>query len=72
MSLYKRGSTWGIDFTTPSGERIRRSADTSTKVEAQELHDRLKAEHWRLQKTWRAARAYVGRGNEKVATGDRP
>jgi len=50
MSLYKRGSTWWIDFTTPSGERIRRSADTSNKVEAQELHDRLKAEHWRLQK----------------------
>ena len=50
MSLYKRGSTWWIDFTTPSGARIRHSADTSNKIEAQELHDRLKAEHWRLQK----------------------
>jgi len=50
MSLYKRGSTWWIDFTTPSGERIRHSAETSNKVEAQELHDRLKAEHWRVQK----------------------
>jgi integrase len=50
MSLYKRGSTWWIDFTTPSGERFRRSSETSNKVEAQELHDRLKAEHWRVQK----------------------
>jgi hypothetical protein len=50
MSLYKRGSTWWIDFTTPSGERIRRSAETSSRVEAQELHDRLKAEHWRVRK----------------------
>lgn len=50
MSLYKRGTTWWIDFTTPSGERIRRSAETSSKAEAQELHDRLKAESWRIQK----------------------
>src|SRR5689334_5635991 len=50
MSLYKRGSTSWIDFTTPSGARVRRSPETSNKVEAQELHDRLKAEHWRLQK----------------------
>ena len=41
MSLYKRRSTWWIDFTTPSGERIRHAADTSNKVDAQELHARL-------------------------------
>ncbi len=50
MSLYKRGSTWWIDFATPSGERVRRSAETSSKAEARELHDRLKAESWRVQK----------------------
>jgi integrase len=50
MSLYKRGSTWWIDFTTPIGERIRRSADTSNRTEAQELHDCLKADYWRVQK----------------------
>ena len=50
MSLYKRGTTWWIDFTTPAGERVRHSAETSNRVEAQELHDRLKAEHWRVQK----------------------
>lgn len=50
MSLYKRGSTWWIDFATPSGERVRRSAETESKVEAKELHDKLKAEAWRVQK----------------------
>ena len=48
MSLYKRGSTWWIGFTTPGGERIRRSACTEIKAEAQELHDQLKAQAWRV------------------------
>jgi integrase len=47
MSLYKRGSTWWIDFTTSSGERVRRSAETSSKVHAQQLHDQAKVEAWR-------------------------
>lgn len=50
MSLFKRGSTWWIRFTTPSGERIRCSAKTDDKAQAQELHDRLKAESWRIAK----------------------
>ena len=50
MSLYRRGKTWWIDFTTPSGERIRRSADTDNRTQAQEYHDRLKAEAWRVAK----------------------
>jgi integrase len=50
MSLFKRGSTWWIDFTTPSGERVRRSAETSSKAEAQELHDQLRSEGWRVQR----------------------
>lgn len=50
MSLFKRGKTWWIDFTTPSGERIRRSAETQDKTHAQELHDKLKAESWRIAK----------------------
>jgi integrase len=48
MSLIKRGSTWWIDFTAPSGERIRCSARTEDKAQAQELHDRLKSEAWRI------------------------
>ena len=45
--LYKRGNTWWIDFTAANGQRIRRSAGTSNKSQAQELHDRLKTEAWR-------------------------
>lgn len=50
MSLRKRGSVWWIDFAAPTGERIRRSAETENKAEAQELHDKLKAEIWRVSK----------------------
>jgi integrase len=50
MSLKKRGNTWYIDFVTPSGERVRRSAGTADKTQAKELHDKLKAESWRVSK----------------------
>ncbi|MBZ0125149.1 MAG: site-specific integrase [Rhodocyclaceae bacterium] len=50
MSLYKRRKTWYVDFTTPAGERIRCSADTADKAQAQEYHDKLKAEAWRVHK----------------------
>ena len=49
MSLRKRGSVWWIDFVSPNGERIRRTAETGNKAQAQELHDKLKSEIWRLQ-----------------------
>ncbi|MGC2519444.1 MAG: site-specific integrase [Burkholderiales bacterium] len=59
MSLRKRGRTWWVDLTTPSGERVRRSARTEVRAQAQELHDKLKAEAWRVeqlgakpQRTW--------------------
>lgn len=50
MGIRKRGAVWWVDFTTPAGERVRRSAETGAKAEAQELHDRLRAEAWRQQK----------------------
>ena len=50
MSLRKRGTVWWIDFVTPNGERIRRSTETGNKAFAQELHDKLKAEVWRISK----------------------
>jgi integrase len=50
MAIRKRGAVWWLDFTTPSGERVRRSAETADKTEAQELHDKVKAEAWRVQK----------------------
>jgi integrase len=62
MSLRKRGGTWWIDFVTPSGQRVRRSAGTADKGLAQELHDKLKAESWRIdrlgerpRRTWNEA-----------------
>jgi integrase len=50
MSLCKRGGVWWIDFRAPNGERVRRSAGTANKADAQELHDTLKAELWRRAK----------------------
>jgi integrase len=50
MSLNKRGSTWWVSFTTPAGQRIRRSAGTSDRQQAQELLVKLKAESWRVEK----------------------
>lgn len=51
MSLYKRGEIWWVSFTTPGGQRIRQSAQTASKQQAQEFHDRLKVEYWRIEKT---------------------
>ena len=50
MSLRKRGGIWWIDVVAPNGERVRRSTGTPDKALAQEYHDRLKAELWRLAK----------------------
>lgn len=50
MSLYKRGSTWWVRFSSPDGQRIRESTGTEDRVKAREYHDRLKAEYWRVRK----------------------
>jgi integrase len=50
MPLFKRGNTWWIDAIAPSGERIRRTTGTESKALAQEFHDNLKAELWRVSK----------------------
>lgn len=50
MSIKLRGETWHCDFVAPDGSRVRRSLETSDKREAQELHDRLKSEAWRVKK----------------------
>ncbi|CZW87740.1 phage integrase family protein [Enterobacter hormaechei] len=44
MSITLRGGVWHCHFVTPSGKRIRRSLGTGDKKQAQELHDKLKAE----------------------------
>lgn len=50
MSIYKRKNTWWIQFTAPDGSRVQKSSGTTVKKEAQELHDQLKAEAWRVKK----------------------
>lgn len=50
MSLYRRKSIWWVRFTTPTGKRVRRSTGTADKKQAQEFHDRLKAQIWQVQK----------------------
>lgn len=50
MGLSKRGDVWWIDFTTPNGQRIRRSAGTDDEAQALEYHDRLKVQYWEEQR----------------------
>lgn len=50
MSLRKRGGTWWIDVIAPNGERVRRTSGTASKALAQEFHDRVKSELWRIAK----------------------
>ena len=49
MAIYKRGNTWWIDFATPRGEHVKRSAQTGDKTEARGLYGWLKAEARRIQ-----------------------
>ncbi|TDG25912.1 site-specific integrase [Paraburkholderia silviterrae] len=52
MSIRKRkgSDVWHIDFRAPGGGRVRQSTGTSDRKEAQELHDKLKHEAWRVAK----------------------
>lgn len=50
MSLHRRGGLWWIDVGAPNGERIRRTTGTTNKALAQEFHDHIKAELWRIDK----------------------
>lgn len=49
MPINQRGKMWHIDFATPTGQRVRRSAQTTDRKAAEELHDKLKAESWRQE-----------------------
>ena len=50
MSLCKRGGFWWVDIVAHTGERIRKTTGTANKAQAQEFHDRLKADLWRIGK----------------------
>ena len=69
MSLRKRGGSWWVDVVAPNGERIRRTTGTANKALAQEFHDRLKSELWRISKlgekprrTWNEAVGALAEG----------
>lgn len=62
MALFKRGKTWWVRFTAPSGKQIRCSARTTDRKAAQKYHDSLKLEYWRVEQlggkprfTWQEA-----------------
>ena len=52
MSIRKRNGSdvWHVDIRTPGGGRVRQSTGTTNRREAQEYHDRLKSELWRVAK----------------------
>lgn len=57
MSVRKRkDGRWFVDFYDPSGRRIREVVATNDRREAQEYHDKLKAELWRVSKLGQKAR----------------
>lgn len=51
MPIYKQqgSDNWYINIIKPSGERVRKSSGTSNRQAAQEMHDQLKAEFWRIK-----------------------
>lgn len=62
MAIYKRGRLWWVRFTAPGGQRVRESTGTDDRQKAQQYHDQLKAELWRIHKlgekprrTWQEA-----------------
>lgn len=50
MALYQREGTWWIDIFH-QGKRIRKSAGTEVKEDAQRVHDQVKHELWLVKKT---------------------
>lgn len=46
MGVFKRGDVWWIDYTTPSGRRIRESSGIKDRDKALELHDRMRVRAW--------------------------
>lgn len=62
MSIYKRGHIYWIRITSPGGQRIRQSTQTSNRRKAQEYHDKLKSDLWatyklghQVRRTWQEA-----------------
>lgn len=49
MSIYKRGNTWWAYITLPGRKPLQRSLKTQDRYQAQELHDKIRADFWRVQ-----------------------
>lgn len=74
MSLRKRNGIWHIDILKPDGQRFRRSTGTTDKTVAQEIHDKIKAECWKVRhgekpsKSWSdAARRWLSEKATKAS-----
>lgn len=50
MSIFRRGEIWYSSYSLPGGKRIKESLGTADKRQAQELHDKRKAELWRVDR----------------------
>nr|WP_233158642.1 site-specific integrase [Chromobacterium sp. ASV5] len=50
MAIYRRGNIYWADISTASGRRIKRSLGTTDKLAAQEAHDKLKHDLWKVEK----------------------
>ena len=50
MSFFRRGEIWYDSYSLPGGKRIKESLGTSDKRLADELHDKRKAELWRVER----------------------
>lgn len=50
MSIFRRGEIWYASYSLPGGKRIKESLGTEGKRQAQELHDKRKAELWRVDR----------------------
>ncbi|WP_345725795.1 site-specific integrase [Providencia rettgeri] len=48
--MFRRGNTWYADITVQSGKRVKQSLRTTDRKQAQELHDQLRANLWRVDK----------------------
>jgi integrase len=50
MSIFRRGEIWYASYSLPGGKRIKESLGTEDKRQAKELHDKRKAELWRVDR----------------------
>lgn len=47
MSLYSRNGVWYVNISHPNHPRVRRSTGTTDRVEAQRIHDQIRADLWK-------------------------